>query len=447
MENSFYVLLAVLVPLSVLVFILTEYDILSPVCIVTSLMTFSVFLATTKIERWHLYMSADASLLVISSMICFIIGGLWADWQIKQNINGIPVAKENCVYMISNRGLFLMALFILFLGYFQYREFYDTSILLGNKSGPLDFSSMIKAIRPLFERDTFSFTRWFTYRNIIARMLVTCSIFVFFVRSILYGGIGCLKQNMIYLLPLLSYILFFLCDTGRMQHLDFMLFVLFTGAIIYQIKTNFSVRGKIRIISAVICCGLIFFSLFLILGMLSGKVRTGGRPLYEILVHYGGLSIPAFSAFLEQVNIETPYIGNTTLFGIYNNLIRMGVDLPPVKLFHPFVFFNDISTNVYTMMACYINDYGYVGMHLIMWILGAFFTIFYDYVRFVSKKMDYIPYYALLPMTLFFATNDDYFFKQVINTATLYKFACLYLAFKFFVVKKEDDKVLINGSK
>ena len=174
MENSFYVLLAVLIPLSIVVFILTEFDILNPICIVTSLMTFSVFLATTKIERWHLYMSADASLLIISSLICFIIGGLWADWQIKRNINGIPVTKENCVYMISNRGLFLMTLIILILGYFQYREFYDASIMLGNRSGPLDFSSMIRSIGPAFESERFKFSRWYNYRIVIAQMYATC---------------------------------------------------------------------------------------------------------------------------------------------------------------------------------------------------------------------------------------------------------------------------------
>ena len=73
------------------------------------------------------------------------------------------------------------------------------------------------------------------------------------------------------------------------------------------------------------------------------------------------------------------------------------------------------------------------------------FVIFYDYIRLIFKRFDCIPYYAVLPMTLFFATNDDCFLSQVINTATLYKFACLYLSFKLFVSKTEDDKVLING--
>lgn len=440
MENSFYTLLAVLIPLCILVFILTEYDILNPVCIVTALMTFSVFLATTKIERWHLYMSADASLLIISSLCCFILSGLWVDWRIKKNIGGIPVIKENCVYSISAKKILLMTLIILLLGYFQYREFYDSSVMLGNESGPFDFSSMIKAIRPSIEHETFRFSRWYQYRHIIAQMLVFCSIFVFLVRCIRNYKYINVKSSVAYLLPLLPYTIFIMCATGRTIPLELLLFGLLTGTIVFQITDGFSLKSKTKIISVFIVVGILFFLIFIGMGMLSGKVRIGGRSPYEILVHYGGLSMPAFSLFLEQVHMETPYIGGTTLSGIYNNLNRLGANLPPVKLFLPFVQFNDITTNVYTMMARYIQDYGYFGLHLIMAFLGMFYVLFYDYLRFISKKLDFIPYYGIIPMTLFFATNDDRFFTQVLNTATLYRFVFFYLIFRCFVMKTKIEK-------
>ena len=439
MENSFYVLLAVLIPLCLLVFILTEYDILNPVCIVTSLMTFSVFLATTKIERWHLYMSVDASLLIISSLLCFIFGGIWADWQIKKNIHGVPTVKEKCVYSISDSKLFLMSVIVLALAYFQYKEFYDASVMLGNSSGPFDLPSMIKTVGRAYERETFKFSRWNNYRNIIAQMMAFCSIFVFFMRSILYKGQVSVKDNIRYLLPFFAYIPFLLCNRGRMLPLHCILFMLLTGAIIFQIRTGFSLKSKIKTINVLVVSGIVFFLLFLAMGLLSGKVRIGGRSPYEILVHYVGLSMPAFSVYLEKVHLESIYIGKFTLLGIYNNLNRLGANLPPVKAYLPFVYFNDISTNVYTMMARYIHDYGLVGMHVIMSFLGIFFVAFYDYVRLISKKYENISYYGLLPMTLFFATNEEYFLTQILNTTTFYKFISLYLFFKIFVVKCKKD--------
>lgn len=291
-------------------------------------------------------MSVDASLLIVSSLLCFIFGGVWADWQIKKNIQGIPAIKENCVYSISDFNLFLMFFIVLFLGYFQYREFYDSSVMLGNQSGPLDFSNMIKAIRPSIERETFKFSRWNSYRHLVAQMMVFCCTFVFFVREFLHSEKLSFKHNRAYLLPLIPYTLFIMCNTGRGIPLEYLLFVLLIGAIVFQIKAGFTLESKIKIISAFVGVGVLFFIIFLAMGMLSGKVRIGGRGPYEILVHYAGFSMPAFSVFLEQVHTETAYIGNTTLHGIYNNLNRLGADLPPVKLFLPFVRFNDITTNV-----------------------------------------------------------------------------------------------------
>ena len=101
----------------------------------------------------------------------------------------------------------------------------------------------------------------------------------------------------------------------------------------------------------------------------------------------------------------------------------------------PFVHFNDINTNVYTLLARYINDYGFIGMHLIMSFLGMFYVMFYDYVRVISKKYDLIIVYSLLLFPLFFATNDEYFLKNILTTTTIYELICIYLVFLFFVKK------------
>ncbi|WP_295357262.1 O-antigen polymerase [uncultured Succiniclasticum sp.] len=439
MEQTFYLLLAILIPLSVVVFILTEFDILHPVSIVTFVMTASAFLAATKIEQWHLPMSINASLLIVTSLICFITGGLWVDWRIKKNLNGIPVKKDCCEYFISNSGILLMSLTVLLLAYFQYREFYDGSVMLGNHSGPFDFSSMIKTIRPSVERETFKFSRWFFYRFYFVQGIVFCSLFVFFTRSIQGNYRLEFRRNMKYLIPLLFSLVFLLCDTGRKLPLDFLLFCLLTGAIIFQIRNHFSVKGKLYIILVCAVCGLFFLMVFLALGTLSGKVSAGGQSFYEILVHYMGLSMPAFSVFLEQVRAENPYIGSTTLFGIYSNLNRLGAGLPPVRLFQPFVYFKGVDTNVYTMMARYITDYGFIGMHLIMAFIGMFYAAFYDYIRFISKKTEWIAYYGYLPFTLFFAMNEEHFLIQVLTTATLYNFVLFYLVFKVFVHRTATD--------
>lgn len=147
--------------------------------------------------------------------------------------------------------------------------------------------------------------------------------------------------------------------------------------------------------------------------------------------------MPAFSIFLNHMPVETPYIGATTLSDVYNKLRVIGMDVPQVRGFLPFVEFTGITTNVYTMMARYIKDYGVIGMHLIMALIAMFYVTFYDYIRFISRKYTFVAFYSLLPITLFFATNDDRFFTMILNTTTLYKFIMLFFIFKVLVNRTE----------
>ena len=71
MENSFHLLLFVMAAISISAFVLTNYDILHPFCIVALLMTFSVFLAVLGMSRWNLYMSIDASMVIIGCVLSF----------------------------------------------------------------------------------------------------------------------------------------------------------------------------------------------------------------------------------------------------------------------------------------------------------------------------------------------------------------------------------------
>ena len=164
-------------------------------------------------------------------------------------------------------------------------------------------------------------------------------------------------------------------------------------------------------------------------------MRPGYGPL-EILAHYAGISMPAFSHFIMNYTFpETPYIGGTTLTGIYSNLISLGMQLPRPPVFLDMVMFYDITTNVYTMMRRYIADYGFVGMHLIMAILGVFYTAFYNYVRFYAKSFWIVVFYSGLMMPLFFSMNDDRFLSVILSTKTVYQMIVIYAVCRLFVKK------------
>ena len=159
--------------------------------------------------------------------------------------------------------------------------------------------------------------------------------------------------------------------------LNLTIYILLTGAIIYERSQSFHPKAKQKIIIVSLAAGVSFYAYFCSL-VFTGKVSLHGRSPFSIIAHYGGLSAPALSVYLNSTPLESPYIGLTTLWDIYSKLRVLGLSLPQNITFLKFVQFHGINTNVYTAMRRYIEDYGYIGMYLIMYFLGIIYTAFID---------------------------------------------------------------------
>lgn len=434
MENSFHLLLFVMAAISISAFVLTNYDILHPFCIVALLMTFSVFLAVLGMSRWNLYMSIDASMVIIGCVLSFGVGSIWSDWTIKRGLSLTKWIYDSEIgYEIKNWKIAYAVLFMIEMACFQYKEVYEASIIYGNTSGIFDLSDMIKIVRHAIEMNQLDYSRWYQYRFILATGIAYCFIYIFFINVFSSQYAGVLKNAKI-LLPVLFDFPFFILSGGRGGVLELFIFTLMVGAILYQRVNSCSLLAKKRTILIFLVCGGLSFIIFLLMGIVTGKVVLGNSDPVRILIHYGGLSLPALSKFLDQVHLESSLIGSHTLVGVYNNLSSLGADLPKVKGFLPFVDFGGINTNVYSIAGRYILDYGIVGMVILMAILGVFYTAFYDIIRFKIKGTLGIAFYGLVIFPIFFFTNDDFFLSTIVNTAILYKFISFFCVYKFLTL-------------
>ena len=110
--------------------------------------------------------------------------------------------------------------------------------------------------------------------------------------------------------------------------LNLTIYILLTGAIIYERSQSFHPKAKQKIIIVSLAAGVSFLCLFLLFGFFTGKVSLHGRSPFSIIAHYGGLSAPALSVYLNSTPLESPYIGLTTLWDIYSKLRVLGLSLP-----------------------------------------------------------------------------------------------------------------------
>lgn len=424
-------------------FVLSDYDVLNPVFILSALMTFSVFLATLSQSRWNLYMSIDASLVVLAMVGSFGVSGLWAHKKlsIANEVKNFNYKNINAPFW---RILIAAAIMVIMLA-FQYHEVYSASLLYGNKAGLINFSEMIRVNRRAIEAGKLVFSRWYQYRLILATSITYFGIFAFFVNllSVKRESLLATVKYLIFVPLLLPYIIL---SGGRGGILELMLYTLTVGTILYEKKHGFTLSARVKMIITFFACGMACFVLFLGLGFVTGKVSFGGRSPLIILAHYGGLSMPALSVILDHVQVENTLIGSHTLVGVYSNLNSLGIHLPKVIAFFPFVKFGDIDTNVYTATYRYILDYGYIGMCILFGILGLFYSATYDYIRFHMKKIYTIPLYAFIVFPLFVATNDEFFLSTLLNTAIIYKYVTFGLVYVFLTFRFSSKVNNTKGS-
>ena len=342
LDNALYILFPVLSLITCLAYLLTRFDIMHPFSIVSSVMTLSVFLSITEIRRWNLHMDITAAIIVVTSILFFGAGCVWTDGVTRKKIP-CPYTLSTGVnsFYIKNSWLAFFLCIILFFTFLQFREIRELSVQLGNTEG---YSNMIRIVRAAIEKEQVRLSRWNAYENIVIAALLYSSIAVALSNLFNNRYVGNLKEriksSIKYFIIVPFCIPSFILSTGREPFLELFLFIAVAGSIIYQKNNGFSLTSTRNIFKYSIILGILFFAFFLILGYFTGKMMRPGYGPLEILAHYAGISMPAFSHFIMNYTFpETPYIGGTTLTGIYSNLISLGMQLPRPPVFLDMVMF------------------------------------------------------------------------------------------------------------
>ncbi|WP_427114298.1 O-antigen polymerase [Megasphaera sueciensis] len=388
----------------------------NPSFIMSITMTASVFFAMINVERWDLHVESKTCFAIISGIIAFAIGGVWCSYRLNSIRARIEFnsVKHYFPYQINGYILFILSSIMLVLCYFSLNELYELSVLLGNDAG---YAHMISVVRPAIEEHKIVLSRWMNYRHLLAQ-----SITYFYLYIIIYNAIftGFKRNQLLMLIPVCFYIPFIILTTGRMALMIMIIYCVVTIGVLYPKKYGQSIKVRLKLLGILSMAGLFFTIVFLLLGFFTGKVIGENRTPFIIFSHYAGLSIPALDALLNKSIIVSNYIGSNTMLGIYRIANGLGMHLPEVQIFLPFTQFNHIDTNVYTAMGRYICDFGYIGMMMVMWILGVLYTSLYTLVMSNKVRPFLIILYATYSFPLFLSSIDERFFLDILGTSLIY---------------------------
>lgn len=441
-DNFLPIITLILSLYTVACILLFNFDMMQPPVIVSAVMTMSVLLGTLNIQRWDLFVGSKTALVFLTGIFAFIAGGVFTQYNyFKKSVQNYICFKN---YFISTPLILVFTFLVLLLAFMSGMEMYNMSVALGNHDGVMN---MIKTIRFPLERGEIEFSRWMNYRNLISMTIATVFLYLY-IYQVLFGHES-RKRAVLYLLPVIAVIPFFILSTGRRSVVHFILTSCVFASILYQQKKGYNHIVRLKILKLLVgAAGFALFCYFS-MGFLTGKVGINGRDPFTIIAHYGGLSVPALDQFLNSVFVENQYIGQNNLISFYGNLNTLGFHLEKGKGFLPFVQFRGtdfIDTNVYTVLYRLIADWSYPGMLLVMFISGTLLTLWYNHLKHHTSPLSFV-LYAHFGFTPFFLFIDGQF-MSIVSTQTLYFTTLSAILLRFAEKKNElnsEQKFMINN--
>lgn len=248
-----------------------------------------------------------------------------------------------------------------------------------------------------------------------------------------------IKNNILYLLPVLAYIIQNLINSYRSGILNLGVAAFIMYGIIWSFKNNWSKKIPLKSLVYILVIGVVGLLAFYLVGMLIGRRINSG--FIDYITMYCGGSIQLFDMYIKEPVEKASIIGYETFFGFIINLhkffhINIGI-VPTGHLEWRFANGYNVG-NVYTSFRRWYQDFGYAGIIVLQSLLAAFYTWSY----YMIKRMQYnrhrtnicIIYYSYFCYSLFTHFIDSTFYSFTFRLAFISQFIVFLIVYIFELI-------------
>lgn len=390
-------LLILLLVMSCVAFVFCNGDALEPLALSCESFALSTFIAFCYNKFSIADISMTTIIIVLSALLIYMIGYLLVKAVMQGKIVGNYSATVK-IFKIPTKSFsfvcFISEIIISFL------VFNSTMSIARMVNSSANISNMLE-----YSRNAYLFTD--------AGMGTALSIGSFFVLALgyfyTYVLVYCIvgqgqKMNdilknkklecAIVILSLLSAML----GTGRTFLIKYIVFlfitIYYTRFLRYKIK-RVSFHELLGTLKKMIIALVVFFILFQLMGILTNK--TGKLSVGDMLYGYSGASIIALDRSIESFSKDGRFFGEESFYGLYGFLNALGLNIPNDILHLPFVDIgNGQRTNIYTSLRTYLYDFGYVGLYIVQFLLGAVSAMMYSLMYRFRMHPIYLMIYGIL---------------------------------------------------
>ena len=382
-------------------------DLLSP-WFLLCLMIFATFIIVLlNYANWDVKINHLFILYVCTAILSFGLGGLLVNGlsssavNISTSENRLSVEAANIkkrypsyLLLIISAGFTLIYCYKLLsdaigsgLGD-KIHNIYDMTVYNGYTPGFV-FNQMLEVIMAIAYINTYRLMiKLFSRRDSVNIITLVLPIFFFIVTALVTSD-----RNIF-----LRYAFYFIC-----------IYVLFYRENCKKKNVN------LKIIQKVIILGVIALIVFFLLG----KMKQYSSSLTNALSIYGGSGLYNFNLWIKDFN-EPLLHGNATFSTFLNSFktilgyIGINIDVQTLSRFDVFIEYTSsngyvYSSNIYSALKPFVEDFGYFGVILFPFIIG----VFYQWLFLKAKKRKYgfswVIYSMLIYPVLFFPILDQLF--------------------------------------
>lgn len=432
-----FLLLGIFILLIVSYFLFYK-NILNPTSILCSVFLVCLSFTILNIDNWGINYSIKSSVLILGTIFSFLIGNslvlVFPNPKNKINCN-FKNKYLNEKYVISFKKIIIIDIILIYLLYIYFKNIYIVSIHGGNTEG---YSKML-----YYAREQLLLFGGLKRINMISFLLAKGMAYICYFLYIHILIFEKIKWRKLYLLtPMVIYICFAILTTGRTPFIHLFVYCLVVYFVLLLQNYNFDSKINRKVILYSCLLLMLFFVLFLFLGKLKSSGR--GVPVFQLLSIYTGSSLAAFNEFVNNYTPQIHTFGANTLFRIYGIAEKLGFKVPDLYAPYEFIQFkNGVSTNIYTAMRRYFEDFGTIGLFLISNFLGSFYGLFFHYVCYRRDQYFLLILYSSLCYPIFEFPIEERFLMKIFPNDFLYNIffiGVLYYLILYKFSKKKEKK-------
>ncbi len=442
--------MAFLMFLLLAIFVIIAYfsgkkDLLSP-WFLLCLMLFATFtIVLCNYTNWEVKINGLFVLYVVTAIIAFGLGGLLvrslsparsANKQTARlSVNDANVQRRYPVYILLIVSVGFAAIYI-------YK-------LLSDVSGAGSFSDKLRTI---YQNIVYNdYTPGFLFNQM--REVITAIAYVNTFRLMIRLFSGKNKDSMsitALLIPIVVFVAMVLVTSDRNIFIRYAFYFICLYVLFF--RENCKKRNvNLRIIQKVVILGIILLLIFFLLG----KLKQYSSGLTRVIGIYGGSGLYDFNLWIKD--FKGPFLnGNATFTALLGSLktifgyVGIDLDVQTLNRFDAFIEYKSAngyiySSNIYSAMKPFVEDFGYFGVILFPFIIGAFYQWLFNKMKKRKYGFGWVVYSMRIYPVLFFPIAEQLFGRFTLG----FVYELFWLSVLYFAIfgKKKRRSVARQSAK